>query len=236
MSSESTRTGLPSEGRQRTLVVQRDVLAKASADAQTFRESLQHRGTLVVNLVSSPGSGKTTLLQAIARHWNQRRSMAVLVGDLETDRDAARLSPLVPTVQLTTGGACHLELPLVERGLQSLPDHAYDFLFIENVGNLVCPASHDLGEHLRMVLISVTEGDDKPGKYPKMFRNSDVLVVTKTDLLPYVPFDVQAAAEDARKIQPELSWLTVDALHDVGVEALCELLDDVRTQRVGQQA
>jgi len=130
---------------QRTIVVQRDVQADQKADAAVERDRLGRRGTLVINLLSSPGAGKTTLLEATARHFAGRRKMAVLVGDLETDRDAQRLAPLVPVAQLTTGGACHLELPLVQRGLKALGDPDVDFLFIENVGNLVCPASHDLG-------------------------------------------------------------------------------------------
>ena len=137
----------------KTITIRRDVAAEAQADAAAERERLARRGTLVVNLLSSPGSGKTTLLEATARHLAGRHSMAVLVGDLETDRDARRLSPLVPTAQLTTGGACHLELPLVRRGLDALGDPQVDFLFIENIGNLVCPASHDLAEHLRVVLL-----------------------------------------------------------------------------------
>ena len=158
--------------------------------------------------------------------------MAVLVGDLETDRDAQRLSPLVPTAQLTTGGACHLELPLVRRGLDALGDPHVDFLFIENVGNLVCPASHDLAEHLRVVLVSATEGDDKPGKYPKIFRTSQAMVVTKVDLLPHVPFSVTAVKEDARKIQPDLSIMEVCALDGTGVAAWCDYLVQARTQRL----
>ena len=110
-----------------------------------------------------------------------------------------RLAPFAPTVQITTGGACHLEIPLVERAYQELDEHDLDFLFIEDVGNLICPASHDLGEHLRVLVLSTTEGDDKPGKYPKAFRTSDVLVVTKTDLLPHVPFLVNSAEQDARR-------------------------------------
>src|SRR5262249_15310630 len=157
---------------------------------------------LVVQLISSPGSGKTALLEATARHWGTTRRMAVLVGDIETDRDAQRLAPLVPTVQITTGGACHLELPLVERAFRRLPDVPADFLFIEDVGNLVCPASHDVGCHVRVLLLSVTEGDDKPGKYPKAFRISDALIVSKLDLLLHVPFSVEAAAKDAHLIQP----------------------------------
>lgn len=210
------------------VVVRRDVLAEAKADAAVERARLAARGTLVVNLVSSPGAGKTTLLQATARHWGDRHRMAVLVGDLETDRDAQRLAPYAPVAQLTTGGACHLELPLVRRGLESLGDPLVDFLFIENIGNLVCPASHDLGEHLRVVLLSVTDGDDKPGKYPKMFRTSQALVISKLDLLPHVPFSILSATEDARLVQPSLTILSVAGLTGEGIAEWCGYLERER--------
>ncbi|QDV51937.1 hydrogenase nickel incorporation protein HypB [Gimesia fumaroli] len=215
---------------QRTIIVKKDIQADQKADAAALREQLGRRGTLVVNLLSSPGSGKTTLLEATAQEFADRRSMAVLVGDLETDRDAQRLAPLVPVAQLTTGGACHLELPLVQRGLQALGDPVVDFLFIENIGNLVCPASHDLAEHLRVVLISTTEGDDKPGKYPKMFRTSQAMVISKLDLLPHVPFSVDAVTEDARRIQPELDVFTNCALKRQGVSDWCDYLEQQHQQ------
>jgi hydrogenase nickel incorporation protein HypB len=221
--------------------VRRDVAAEQAADAAEQRQQLAQRGTLVVNLVSSPGAGKTSLLEATARRLASQLRIAVLVGDLETDRDAQRLTPLAPTAQLTTGGACHLELPLVRRGLAALGNPDLDLLFIENIGNLVCPASHDLGEHLRVVLASTTEGDDKPGKYPKMFRTSQAMVVTKTDLLPYVPFSLEAVASDARRIQPQLRVLPVCALNGSGIDAWCDYLLEMRDVRlpafaaIGQQ-
>ena len=218
----------------KTITVRRDVAAESKADASVERERLGRRGTLVVNLLSSPGAGKTALLEATARHFADQHSMAVLVGDLETDRDAARLSPLVPTVQLTTGGACHLELPLVKRGLETLGDPHVEFLFIENIGNLVCPASHDLAEHLRVVLVSTTEGDDKPGKYPKMFRTSHTMIVTKMDLLPHVPFSVEAVIEDAHRIQPNLDVMKVCSLDGTGIESWCEYLIAERTERLAE--
>lgn len=218
----------------KTITVRRDVAAESKADAGVERERLGRRGTLVINLLSSPGAGKTALLEATARHFADKHSMAVLVGDLETDRDAARLSPLVPTAQLTTGGACHLELPLVKRGLAALGDPQVEFLFIENVGNLVCPASHDLAEHLRVVLVSTTEGDDKPGKYPKMFRTSHAMVVTKMDLLPHVPFSVAAAIEDAHRIQPDLDVMKACSLDGTGIGSWCEYLIAERAERLAQ--
>lgn len=211
-----------------TIGVESDLRGDARARAAAFRAEQTARGTLGVNLISSPGAGKTSLLEATARHWAGRWRMAVLVGDIATDRDAQRLAPLVPVAQLTTGGACHLEFPLVAAGLRQLDPGKLDYLFIENVGNLVCPASHDLGEHLRVVLLSATEGDDKPGKYPKAFRTSHALVLSKIDLLPYLPFSTERAAADAREIQPRLSVMTVSALSGEGVAAWCDFLERAR--------
>ena len=133
--------------------------------------------------------------------------------------------PLVPVVQLTTGGACHLEFPLVERGLRQLGPVDADILFIENVETLVCPASHDLGEHLRVILLSTTEGDDKPAKYPKAFRTSQALVISKTDLLAYVPFSVHRASVDAHQVQPDLTVLPLSSPPGVGMAQWCEFLE-----------
>ena len=214
---------------QTVVTVRRDVQAQSQATAAEFRAARAVAGTLVVNLISSPGAGKTSLLEATARHWQGLRSLAVLVGDIATDRDAQRLAPWAPVVQLTTGGACHLEIPLVERAFAHLGDAPLDYLFVENVGNLVCPASFDLGEHVRVVMLSVTEGDDKPAKYPKAFRTSQALVINKLDLLPYVPFSVEAAAADARSIAPDLSVLPVCARTGEGLEAWWAFLEQERT-------
>jgi len=207
-----------------TVPVGRIVGESLREEARQLREEFRIQGTLVVNLVSSPGAGKTTLLQATAAHWAGRYRIAVLVGDIATDRDAERLAPFVPVRQLTTGGACHLELPLVKKGLAELNMRELAFLFIENIGNLVCPASHDLSEHLRVVLLSTTEGDDKPGKYPKMFRTSQVLVISKTDLLPHVPFSVERAVTDARLMQPAMQCVSVCARSGDGIREWCDLL------------
>ena len=212
----------------KTIVVRRDVQREEKRDAELERSLLGKQETFVVNLVSSPGAGKTALLAELAQYWQGRHTMAVLVGDLETDRDAQRLAPYMPVTQLTTGGACHLELPLVHRGRMALGDPKVDFLFIENIGNLVCPASHDLGEHLRIVMLSVTDGDDKPGKYPKMFRTSQALIISKSDLLPHVPFQVDAAVKDAKAIQPKLSSFVVSALNRDGLEELSRYLEEER--------
>lgn len=212
----------------KTIHVKRDIRAEHLASANTFRHTMAQQGTLVVRLISSPGSGKTMLLEKTAQSLGKSHSVGVLVGDVETERDATRLAPFAPTVQITTGGACHLEIPLVERAFSKLKKPRLDFLFIEDVGNLICPASHDLGEHLRVLLLSSTEGDDKPGKYPKAFRTSDVVVISKADLLPHVPFSVKRAEADARRVQPALKIFTLSALTGEGVAAWRQFLESER--------
>jgi hydrogenase nickel incorporation protein HypB len=208
----------------KTIPVKLDIRAEQIAAANEFRQAMTRQGTLVVRLMSSPGSGKTMLLEKTAQQLGSSYAIGILVGDVETERDAQRLAPFAPTVQITTGGACHLEIPLVERAFKKLDRPRLSFLFVEDVGNLVCPASHDLGEHLRVVLLSTTEGDDKPGKYPKAFRTSDVLVITKADLLPYVPFKVMDAEKDARRVQPGLKIFTLSAQTGDGMSTWCEFL------------
>lgn len=210
---------------EKTVEVKRDIRAENRAAAAAFGRTMAERGTLVVRLISSPGAGKTTLLEKTLQRLSKRYSVGVLVGDVETERDAERLAPYAPSVQITTGGACHLEIPLVERAMPGLGDAPLDFLFIEDVGNLICPASHELGEHVRVIVLSTTEGDDKPRKYPKAFRTSDVAVITKLDLLPYVPFSVQRAEEDALGVQPKLTILSVSAFTGEGLNDWCEFLE-----------
>jgi hydrogenase nickel incorporation protein HypB len=169
-------------------------------------------------------------LQKTAERLSVDYSLGILVGDVETERDAERLAPYAPTKQITTGGACHLELSLVTKSLPALGDERLDFLFIEDVGNLICPASHDLGEHVRVILLSTTEGDDKPGKYPKAFRTSQVMLITKLDLLPYVPFSVERAVQDARIVQPEMTCYPLCATTGEGMSCWCEFLVSMRRQ------
>ncbi len=207
-----------------SISIQRDLRQERREAAERFRGEMLRTGTFVVRLLSSPGSGKTTLLQKTAQQLGERYRVGILVGDVETERDAERLAPFAPSLQITTGGACHLELPLVEWALAQLATQPFDFLFIEDIGNLICPASHDLGEHLRVLVLSTTEGDDKPGKYPKAFRTSQVVVISKTDLLPYVPFSIERARADAQRIQPDLQFFEVSALRDEGVMSWCEFL------------
>ena len=215
---------------ERTIEIKRDLREERRQAAEAFRQSMALKKTYVVRLLSSPGAGKTTLLQKTAAHLGREYRVGILVGDVETERDAQRLAPFAPSHQITTGGACHLELPLIERALPKLGAEPFDFLFVEDIGNLICPASHDLGEHVRVVLLSATEGDDKPGKYPKAFRSSNVVVITKTDLLPYVPFSVENAIQDALAIQPQLKFFNVCALNDEGIAAWCESLVAARRE------
>jgi hydrogenase nickel incorporation protein HypB len=208
----------------KTITVARDLLATNKQAAAAIREELRRRGILGVNLLSSPGSGKTTLLEALAGRFRDRYRMAVIEGDIETERDAERIRAKgVPAWQITTGGACHLEARMIAKVLGDVPADL-DFLFIENVGNLVCPASYDLGEDLRFVLLSAPEGDDKPAKYPQAFLSADGLILTKADLLPYVPFDPAKAAAEALAIKPGLAVFTVSALRGDGLDALADRL------------
>ena len=209
---------------EKTITVVRDLLATNKQAAAAIRQELRARGILCVNFLSSPGSGKTTLLEALADRFRGRCRMAVIEGDIETERDAERIRRKgVPAWQITTGGACHLEARMVGRVLGEVPE-AIDLLFIENVGNLVCPASYDLGEDLRFVLLSSPEGDDKPAKYPQAFLSADGLILTKADLLPYLPFDPARAAAEALSIKPGLKVFTVSALRGDGVDELADYL------------
>ena len=208
----------------KTLTVARDLLATNKLAAAAIRAELRARGILGVNLLSSPGSGKTTLLEALAGLFRGRYRMAVIEGDIETERDAERIRAKgVPAWQITTGGACHLEARMIGKVLGDVPADL-DFLFIENVGNLVCPASYDLGEDLRFVLLSAPEGDDKPAKYPQAFLSADALVLTKADLVPYVPFDPAKAAAEALAIKPGLAVFNVSALRGDGLDELAAYL------------
>lgn len=224
----------------KSVEVQIDLRRTRREAAGSFRHAMAAQGTLVVRLMSSPGSGKTTLLQHTAQRLTATHRVAILVGDVETQRDAERLAPYAPTRQITTGGACHLELPLVEDSWRQLDAGRVDFLFVEDIGNLICPASHDLGEHLRVLLLSTTEGDDKPGKYPKAFRTSDVVVISKTDLLAHVPFDVACAEKDARNVRDDLVFFRLSALRGEGVDAwvrfLLERRDALRRGATGSSA
>jgi hydrogenase nickel incorporation protein HypB len=190
--------------------LEKKVLSENDRIAAELRERFREHGTLCLNLISSPGSGKTSLLEKTLESLPASDRVAVLTGDIQTENDAARLRRFgFPTRQITTGGTCHLDARMIERHLADWKLEDIDLLFIENVGNLVCPSSYDLGEDAKIVLLSVTEGEDKPLKYPSIFFKSELLVLTKVDLLPYVPFDITAAEENARRIHPDMQIVRV---------------------------
>jgi hydrogenase nickel incorporation protein HypB len=216
------------QGEPGTVVeVLQDLLAANDRVARHNREHFDSHGVLAVNLMSSPGAGKTALLEATIVALRQRYRIAVIEGDLETDNDAARIRAHgVPAVQITTGSACHLDAHLVHRALHQLPLAGLDLLFIENVGNLVCPASFDLGQHVNVTLLSVTEGDDKPAKYPVIFRASDLVVLSKTDLLDVMDdFDPARAAEALRALGGGTPMIRTAARRTPDLEAWLDWLE-----------
>lgn len=199
--------------------IERKVLSENDRIATQLRARFRERGILCLNLISSPGAGKTTLLERTLERFGRRRSIAVLTGDVQTDNDARRLARFgFPVRQITTGGTCHLDARMIERALAEWEPGEIELLFIENVGNLVCPASYDLGEAAKIVLLSVTEGDDKPLKYPSIFLRSELLVLNKLDLLPFVPFDLSRARANARRIHPQIEILEVSCQSGAGLD------------------
>lgn len=208
--------------------VRQKVLAANAAAAQVLRDAFLAAGTLVVNLISSPGSGKTTLLEATARALKDRFRLGGLDGDIATERDAERLRRSgIPARQILTGGACHLDARQVEKALAEEGERlsGLDILFIENVGNLICPTSYDLGEDFKVALLSVVEGDDKPFKYPAIFSRAAVTVVTKADLLPHVDFDLEAVRQQVAALNPSGRFLVTSARSGDGMEAWFGLLE-----------
>jgi len=200
-----------------TLEVEERVLARNDRTAQHNREHFHSAGILAVNLMGSPGSGKTAILEATAR-WLADRRLAAIAGDLETDRDAERLRAAgIPSVAITTGSACHLDSELVHRALHEAPWRQSDYLFIENVGNLVCPAIYDLGQTVNVVALAVTEGEDKPLKYPVMFRKADLVLLTKADLLPHLDVRLEAIDEALARVMPNPERILVSGKTGEGV-------------------
>jgi hydrogenase nickel incorporation protein HypB len=206
--------------------LERKVLNENDRLAATLRERFQNHGVFCLNLISSPGSGKTSLLERTLEGFGPQRRIAVLTGDIQTDNDARRLAHFgFPVRQISTGGACHLDARMVERALAGWPVEELEILFLENVGNLVCPTSYDLGEEARAVLLSVTEGEDKPLKYPATFHHADLMVLNKIDLLPYVPFQAEVAKENARRVQPGIEILDVSCTTGEGLDRWRAWLD-----------
>jgi len=200
--------------------VEKKVLNENQILAEQLRERYRQQGILCVNLISAPGSGKTLLLEKTLERMDQATRVAVLTGDLQTENDAQRLAKLgFPVKQIVTGGTCHLDARMVEKHLADWNLENIELLIVENVGNLVCPSSYDLGEDAKIVLLSTTEGEDKPLKYPSIFFKSELMILTKIDLLPYVPFKSDVAKENARRVHPQMEILEVSSTTGEGLDA-----------------
>lgn len=200
----------------KTLTVIRKILDANDTQANANRDYFNAHGVLAINLMSSPGSGKTTLLEATIEEGSIK--LGVIEGDLETNQDADRiLAKGAPAYQIATGQACHLDAFMVHEGLHHMPLEGLDVIFVENVGNLVCPASYDVGTHFNVVLLSVPEGDDKPAKYPVMFRSADVLLITKCELLPHFDFNMEKVIREARKLNPKVDVIEIDSKSGKGI-------------------
>ncbi len=214
------------EPQSRTVVLQQDVLLKNNLLAERNRGYFEARNIFALNFLSSPGSGKTSLLEKIIPLLLPHIPVAVIEGDQQTTNDAERIQALgVPVIQVNTGSGCHLDALMVNRAVREMELQENSLLCIENVGNLVCPAMFDLGEALKVVIISVTEGDDKPLKYPAMFHAADLCILNKTDLLPYVDFDAAKCRENALRVNHHLEWLEVSAKTGEGIALWQEWLE-----------
>jgi hydrogenase nickel incorporation protein HypB len=213
------------EHEPRLVEVRRNILKQNDVTARALRERFREAGVFVVSLVSSPGSGKTAFLEKLLTLLGAECKVAALVGDLATENDAQRLARSgAPVKQIVTGTVCHLDAAMVESALQEWNLNDLDFLFIENVGNLVCPSSYDLGEDLRLVLSSVTEGEDKPLKYPTIFNSADVAVITKMDIAEAVEFDETAAVGNIHTVRPGMEIFEVSAKSGRGMDAFLDYL------------
>ena len=206
--------------------VQERILSDNDAQAAHNRNHFKSLGVLAINLMGSPGSGKTAILEATARATGARLRLGAVSGDLATDRDADRLNAAgIPSSTITTGSACHLDARLVHRALHDAPCTDCDVFFIENVGNLVCPAIYDLGQAANVVALSVTEGEDKPLKYPVMFKKADLVLLTKVDLIPHLDFDVDAVEDALSRVMPDAQLLKASAKTGEGIDAWLEWLE-----------
>ena len=207
------------------MTIERKVLEKNDEIARQNRDLFRQNGIFAINMVSSPGAGKTSILEKTLEHLRGRIPLAVIEGDVQTDLDARRVARYgVPAVQIVTRGGCHLEANLVRDALASMSLNGIRLLIIENVGNLVCPSNYDLGEAMKVVVASTTEGDDKPLKYPAMFRNSSVLLINKVDLLPYLDCNLDLLRSNALQINPSLKVFETSCRTGAGIDAWCSWL------------
>ncbi len=219
------------------ITIERNVLEKNDEIARQNRERFARSGVFAINMVSSPGAGKTSILEKTLEHLRGRIPLAVIEGDVQTDLDARRVARYgVPAVQIVTRGGCHLEANLVRDALGKLSLEGIRLLIIENVGNLVCPSNYDLGEAMKVVVASTTEGDDKPLKYPSMFRNSSVLIINKIDLLPYVDCNIAQLRANALQINPALQVFETSCRTGDGIDAWCTWLTDHASAQTPTQA
>lgn len=214
-----SHTHAPGMSQARIVKIERDILDENNHYAAQNRRNLLERGIFSLNLVSSPGSGKTSLLVKTIGALHEKQPLAVIEGDQQTDNDAARIRAAgAAAIQINTGKGCHLDAHMIGHAMQKLKLQDNSLLLIENVGNLVCPASFDLGETHKVVILSVTEGEDKPLKYPDMFRAADLMLLNKCDLLPYLSFDVDLAIEYAHRINPTLPVIQISATNGNGMQ------------------
>jgi len=211
------------------VTLERKVLSENDRIAASLRARFAQHNILCLNLISSPGSGKTSLLERTLESFDRRERVAVLTGDIQTENDAKRLARFgFPVKQITTSGTCHLDARMIEKALLDWRLEDIDLLLIENVGNLVCPSSYDLGEGAKLVVLSVTEGEDKPLKYPSIFFKSELLILNKIDLLPYVPFDISAAEENSRSVHRDIEIVRVSCQTRQGMTEWLAWLDRKR--------
>lgn len=226
LNSQSVHSHVPGLTASRMVQIEQDILGKNDELATSNRDYFSIQNIFTLNLVSSPGSGKTTLLTRSLEALKGKFPIAVIEGDQQTSQDAERIRATgVPAVQINTGKGCHLDAAMIQRGVEELTPEPGSLLFIENVGNLVCPASFDLGEAHKVVILSVTEGEDKPLKYPDMFHAADVMLLTKIDLLPHLDFDVEQCLEYVARIKPDMQIFQLSARSGQGMTAWYEWLE-----------
>ncbi|HIJ84814.1 MAG: Hydrogenase accessory protein HypB [Magnetococcales bacterium] len=224
---ESCGCTVPQPEKTRTMEILSSIFSANDHEAAHNRSHLSRHGVLAVNLMSAPGAGKTALLEAVIDTWGNRYRLGVIEGDLETQNDAQRIRAKgVPAIQINTGSACHLDAVMIHNAMHQINLDTIDILFIENIGNLVCPAAYDLGQNANVILLSVTEGDDKPAKYPVMFRIADLMLVSKTDLLPHLDdFQVARAENHLRKLANRAPVVSISTRNGQGMTQWLDWLE-----------